>query len=112
MDLDAIVEKIRDAIVGDLRKEFTEFKAEVRVLDGFRIAIETMNKRMDSIEQRISRVEARLDETDKRIDTLTLDMNRRIESLTLDMNRRFEDMVKRIESINAELSKIQHQQKA
>jgi hypothetical protein len=29
---------------------------------GFRIAIETMNKRMDSMEQRISRVEARLDE--------------------------------------------------
>jgi hypothetical protein len=28
--IDAIVEKIRDAIVGDLRKEFTEFKAEVR----------------------------------------------------------------------------------
>ena len=53
--IDAIVEKIRDAIVGDLRKEFTEFKAEVRgqlegmqrQLDGFRIAIETMNKRMD-----------------------------------------------------------------
>jgi prefoldin subunit 5 len=42
-----------------------EFKAEVRELDGFRIAIETMNKRidslerrMDSMEQRISRVEA------------------------------------------------------
>jgi len=33
-----------------------------RQLDGFRIAIETMNKRMDSMEQRISRVEARLDE--------------------------------------------------
>ena len=28
--IDAIVEKIRDAIVGDLKKEFTEFKAEVR----------------------------------------------------------------------------------
>jgi predicted nucleic acid-binding Zn-ribbon protein len=83
--IDAIVEKIRDAIVGDLRKEFTEFKAEVRgqlegmqrQLDGFRIAIETMNKRMDSMEQRISRIEARLDETNKRIDTLTLDMNRK-----------------------------------
>jgi hypothetical protein len=33
-----------------------------RQLDGFRIAIETMNKRTDSMEQRISRVEARLDE--------------------------------------------------
>jgi len=63
MDLDAIVEKIRDAIVGDLRKEFSEFKAEVRgqlegmqkQLDGFRIAIETMNKRIDSMERRMTR---------------------------------------------------------
>jgi len=50
-----------------------------------------MRSWMDSIEQRISRIEARLDETNKRIDTLTLDMN-----------RRFEDMAKRIESINAD----------
>jgi len=79
------VEKIRDAIVGDLREEFIEFKAEVRN-SGFRIAIETM-KRMDSRSRGFPELGQDL-----------TGLVRRIDSLTLDMNRRFEDMGKRIES--------------
>jgi chromosome segregation ATPase len=83
--IDAIAEKIRDAIMGDLRKEFSEFKAEVRgQLDGFRIAIETMNKRMDSIErrmesmdQRISRIEVKLDEMNNKIDAINAELEQK-----------------------------------
>jgi len=60
MDLDAIVEKIRDAIVGDLRKEFTEFKAEVRNPT-------TLGQDLTGLV--------------RRIDFLTLDMNRRFEDM-------------------------------
>jgi hypothetical protein len=69
MDLDAIVEKIRDAIVGDLRKEFTEFKAEVR--------------NPTALGQDLTGLV-------RRIDFLTLDMNRRFE----DMAKRIESTMR------------------
>ncbi len=51
-----MVEKLKEAIIGDLKQELREFKREVRgTLEGFRIAIEGMktaleitNKRLDS----------------------------------------------------------------
>ena len=54
MDVQKIAEAVRSAVISELREEFREFRAEVRgqldgftkTLDGFRIAIETMNSRM------------------------------------------------------------------
>lgn len=89
-DLEAIAEKIKNEMVGEIREELREFKANVRgqlegmqkQFDEFRIAIEGM-KRMDSIERRIESMEkrnlliktcfdwSRLDETNARINVLT-----------------------------------------
>ena len=63
MDYGKLAEKLKDAILGDLKRELREFKKEVLgLLEGFKIAIETMNKRMDSLERRMDS----LDETDNR----------------------------------------------
>ena len=46
MDAQQIAEKVRDLIMGSIREEFKEFKAEVRgQLECFRVAIETITKK-------------------------------------------------------------------
>jgi len=41
MEVEKVLEKSRDAIIGEIREEFKEFKAEVRgQLKGFKPAIE------------------------------------------------------------------------
>ena len=55
MDAQQIAEKVRDPIMGSIREEFREFKAEVRgqlegfskAIEGFSTAIETMNMKCD-----------------------------------------------------------------
>ncbi|RLI82225.1 hypothetical protein DRP07_05625 [Archaeoglobales archaeon] len=58
MDAQKIAVAVKNAIMGELRDEFKEFRAEVRgQLDGFKLAIDTMNKRLDGIESRVGNIE-------------------------------------------------------
>ncbi len=66
VDARQIAEKVRDLILGSIREEFKEFKAEVRgQLEGYSKAIEGMKMAMDSMNKRIDSVEKRLDSIDR-----------------------------------------------
>ncbi|MBO8180827.1 MAG: hypothetical protein H0Z19_10205 [Archaeoglobus sp.] len=100
MDAQQIAEKVRDLIMGAMREEFREFKAEVRgQLEGFRLAIETMNKRMDAIERRMDSLERRIDETNKKIDYVRDELTARID----ETNKRIDETNKRIDILSTRL---------
>jgi chromosome segregation ATPase len=117
MDAQQIAEKVRDLLMGAMKEEFREFKAEVRgQLEGFKVAIETMNKRMDALERRMDSLEKRIDETNKRIDsfreelTVRIDSFReeltvRIDSVREELTVRIDETNKRIDSFREELTK-------
>ncbi len=99
MDIDKLAEKLKDLIVGELKEEFKEFRAQVRgELEGYRIAIESMSQRLTSIEKRISSLEEEIREINRRID----DLNRRVD----DTNQRVDETNRRIDHIYMELSHI------
>jgi len=112
MDVQKIIDGVREAVMGEMSREFREFRADVRgQLEGFRLAIDTMNKRLDSIESRLSNVEndvralnLRLDETNKRIDGIYTGLVERIRELgglkaevaALRARQELEDLIERV----------------
>lgn len=54
MDFEKMYEKLRELIVGEIKEELREFKATVTgQLQGFALAIESINARMGNIESDI-----------------------------------------------------------
>jgi len=104
VDAQQIAEKVRDLLMGAIREEFREFKAEVRgQLEGFRLAIETMNKRLDSIERRLDNLEKRVDETNQRIDRLT--------DVIISLSTRVDRLAERVEENTIELKELKAKEK-
>ena len=69
MDISVLADKIKEAVIGEIRQEFKEFRAEVRgELSGFRLAIEAMSKRMDGIERRMDGIKSRMGELETKTD--------------------------------------------
>ncbi|MDZ7761341.1 MAG: hypothetical protein U5L00_13950 [Desulfovermiculus sp.] len=135
MDLDRAVERIREAVVGELKEEFKEFRAAVTgELAGYRVAIESLTARQTgmesglrdichSIEQtnkRIDETNNRIDETNKRIDQTRSELTSRIDETRSELkeliaknterideyNRRIDETNKRIDGIMMDVSEI------
>ncbi|WP_457550263.1 hypothetical protein [Archaeoglobus sp.] len=113
VDAQQIAEKVGDLILGSIKEELKEFRAEVGgQLEGFRIAIESMNKRMDGIERRLSNLEdemralknelilihRRIDKTNQRIDRLA-------DTVTL-LSSRIDKLAERVEVNTIELREL------
>ncbi len=111
MEIEKILDKIRDLIVGEMKEEFKIFRESVRgELAGFRLAIESMDRRVSSmgdeireirksmgvLTQRIDETNKRIDETNKRID----DTNKRIDELRAELKAEIMQNTARIDEIN------------
>ncbi len=117
MEWEKIAEKIRDLVLGEVKEEFRDFKASVTgELSGFRLAIESINARMGTIESRQSSMENELrdlrrsmDETNKRIDDLRVELKTEIMANTAridETNKRIDETNRRIDSLFLEVSAI------
>ncbi|MCX7965693.1 MAG: hypothetical protein N2596_03610 [Syntrophorhabdaceae bacterium] len=117
MEWEKIMEKLKDMILGEIKEEFREFKSTVSgQLQGFALAIETMNSRMSGIESRMSSMESdirdlrkAIDETNKRIDDLRVELKAEIMLNTQridETNKRIDETNKRIDDIYLEVSNI------
>ena len=105
MDAQQIAEKVRDLVVGSIRDEFKEFKAEVRgQLEGFRVALDTMNKRLDGLERRMDSLERRMDSLDAKIDAVREELSARIDAVREELTARIDETNRRIDSVREELT--------
>ncbi len=103
VDAQQIAEKVRDLLLGELRDEFKEFKAEVRgQLEGFRLAIETMNRRLDSLEMNINK---RIDSVERRLANIENEV-RSLRGEMSALNRRVDDLVKELSEVKVELKEL------
>ncbi len=113
MEWEKIAEKVGDLVLGQIKEEFKEFRASVTgELNGFRLAIESMNARMAALESRqgqfqdelrdirraIDETNKRIDETNKRID----ETNKRID----ETNQRIDETNQRIDNLYLEMSEM------
>ena len=103
MDIEKILERMKGLIVSEIKEELREFKAAVTgQLEGFKLAIESMNARMTNLEGETKDIRRALDETNKRIDEINKridETNKRID----ETNKRIDDTNKRIDELRAEL---------
>jgi chromosome segregation ATPase len=117
MDAQKIAEAVKSSIIGEIKQELKEFIASVTgELSGFRLAIESMNARMNSLEARQANFEAELrdirralDETNKRIDHLRAELKVEIMKNTEridETNKRIGETNKRIDYLHFEVSGI------
>jgi peptidoglycan hydrolase CwlO-like protein len=106
MDLEKLVEKLREVILADIKGEFRDFKASVTgELNGFRLAIESMNARLSGIESRLASLESRQDNLENELIHIRRaidDTNKRID----DTNKRIDETNKRIDALYIEVSEI------
>lgn len=99
MDLDRAVERIRDAVVGELKDEFKEFRAAVTgELAGYRVAIESLTARQSGMESELRDIRHSIEQTNNRID----ETNNRID----ENNKRIDDTNKRIDGLMMDVSEI------
>ncbi|MEM3018584.1 MAG: hypothetical protein QXO25_06880 [Candidatus Bathyarchaeia archaeon] len=110
------MEKVKDAIIGEVKEEMKEFRAIVTgQLSGFALSIESMNSRMNGIESRIANMESDirdirrvLDETNKRIDDLRMELKTEIMLNTQridETNKRIDDLYTKFSEIRGDLNK-------
>lgn len=96
MEIEKILEKFKEAIIGEVKAELREFKATVTgQLEGYKVALEAMNGRMSAIEADIRDLRRTLENTNKRID----DTNKRID----DTNLRIDETNRKIDELRVEL---------
>ncbi|MGC9120350.1 MAG: coiled-coil domain-containing protein, partial [Sulfurihydrogenibium sp.] len=105
MDIDKLVEKIKDAITGELRSELNLFKAEVSSqLKGFSLAIESMNARLNNVENDIRSLRQELIDTrtylDNKIENVRDELSDKITHLEHYLNLRIDETNKRIDETN------------
>ena len=115
MDMDKIIEKMRDVILGELKQEFAQFRASVTgELSGFRVAIESISARQSSIETDLreirksieqvrSELSARIDETNKRIDETRTELGARIDEVRSELKVEIMKNTERIDKVNARM---------
>ncbi|GAB5045798.1 coiled-coil domain-containing protein [Thermodesulfovibrio sp. TK110] len=131
MEWEKVVDRIRDLILGEIKEELRDFKATVTgQLQGFTIAIESINGRMNSIESRMGSLESRqanieselkdirrsIDETNKRIDETNKridETNNRIDELRVELKteimmntQRIDETNKRIDETNKRIDEL------
>ncbi len=85
MKIEKILDKLKDLILTEVKKEFRLFKAEVRgELAGYRLAIESLNARVGNIEsentfdKKLADFNKRINDTNKRIDELRVELKQEI----------------------------------
>lgn len=104
MEWEKIAEKLRDMIIGEIKEEFKEFRASVTgELSGFRIALEALIARQNSMENEIKELRKAIDETNKRIDELRIELKTEIMKNTEridETNKRIDETNKRIDDTN------------
>ncbi|MGB9711093.1 MAG: hypothetical protein ACPLZA_06355 [Thermodesulfovibrio sp.] len=104
MEWEKIAEKLRDMIIGEIKEEFKEFRASVTgELSGFRIALESLIARQNSMENEIKELRKAIDETNKRIDELRIELKTEIMKNTEridETNKRIDETNKRIDDTN------------
>lgn len=104
MDFEKMYEKLKELIIGEIKEELKEFKATVSgQLQGFALAIESINARLPYIENEIRDIRRaiettnnRIDETNKRIDELRVELKNEI----MENTRRIDETNKRIDETN------------
>ncbi|MGC8815819.1 MAG: hypothetical protein ACP5O4_06475 [bacterium] len=131
---DELIKINRENIIGDFKEEFKIFRSEVSSqLEGFKIAIESINHRINSIESIISSIEnklsiiknfklpsienkinktnKRIDETNKRIDNIQFrldDLYNRYTDLNLLVNYIYKEIINdltiRVENLERKVS--------
>lgn len=124
MEIQTILEKMKDAIVGEIREELREFKASVTgQLNGFSIAIEALNGRMSGVEARMNGLDSRMQNieenfreirgaieyTNKRIDELRVELKAEIMQNTQridETNKRMDEINKRIDGLYFKYSEM------
>jgi len=117
VEWEKIAEKIKDIVIGEVKEELRDFKVSVTgELAGFRLAIESINARMGTIESRQSNMENELrdirrsiDETNKRIDELRVELKTEIMANTTridETNKRIDDTNKRIDDTNKRIDAL------
>ncbi|MDZ7761310.1 MAG: hypothetical protein U5L00_13785 [Desulfovermiculus sp.] len=104
MDLDKAVDKIRDAVVGELKEEFREFRAAVTgELAGYRVAIESLTARQTGMESELRDIRHSIDQTNRRIDQTNERMDDMKSELTARIDQTRSDLTARIDETRAEL---------
>ena len=110
MDLEKLVEKLKELIISEIKEEFKEFKATVSgQLEGFRLAIESMNARMTNLEGEVRDLRRALDETNKRIDETNKridETNKRIDETNKRLEEFKDDILKRFDTLRSETIKL------
>ncbi|MEZ0344718.1 MAG: hypothetical protein ABWJ99_07975 [Caldimicrobium sp.] len=110
MDLEKLVEKLKELIISEIKEEFKEFKATVSgQLEGFRLAIESMNARMTNLEGEVRDLRRALDETNKRIDETNKridETNKRIDETNKRLEEFKDDTLKRFDTLRSETIKL------
>lgn len=105
MDMEKLVEKLRDAFLGEIKQEFSQFRAEVTgELSGFRLALESMSARQTAVENNHCQVRPIMSETNKRIDLVDSNLNYRIDNIIGHLSKRIDATNKRIDNIDASLN--------
>ncbi len=115
MDMDKILEQMRDMILGELKQEFAHFRESVtEELSGFRVAIESISARQSSMENDLreirksidetrSELGARIDETNKRIDEVRTELGARIDEVRSELKVEIMKNTERIDKVNARM---------
>jgi uncharacterized coiled-coil DUF342 family protein len=103
MDVDKLLEKVRGLIISEIKEEFREFRASVTgQLEGFKLALESVNARITNLEGEVRDIRRALDETNKRIDDLGVELKGEIMANT----QRIDETNKRIDYLSNEVSKM------
>ncbi|MFN3947352.1 MAG: coiled-coil domain-containing protein [Aquificaceae bacterium] len=100
MDLEKLAERLKDLILGELKKEFREFKAIVSgELAGFRLVAEPLNQRMASLEARQNNLEEELREVKRLLEYI----NQRIDETRTELKAEIAQNTQRIDEVNKRL---------
>ncbi len=117
IDLEKVIEKLKDVVINELKAELKDFKTIVTSqLNSFGLAIESINSRISGMESRMVSIETALielrraiDETNKRIDDINATLSNRIDETNKridDINKRIDDMNKRIDETNKRIDDL------
>ncbi|MCS7199164.1 MAG: Atg14 domain-containing protein [Caldimicrobium sp.] len=128
IDIKSILNEFKEAIIREVKEELREFKASVNgTLEGFKVAIISMEQRISNIEnelrairaelnetksyliQRIDETNKRIDETNKRIDEVRVELTQRVDetnNMIKETNKRIDETNKRIDETNKRIDEV------
>ncbi|MCX7870126.1 MAG: hypothetical protein N2485_00910 [bacterium] len=95
---------IKDSIISDLKKEFDNFRSEISgQLEGFKLALNSIENRMNSIENRMNSIENRMNNVEDRIDRLRVELNDKIDKLRNELDSKIDKVDTKIDKVSNEL---------